>query len=883
MPTFAHINVSYMSIPSKFTPSAIEQKWYDYWTQNKYFHSTPDARKPYTIVIPPPNVTGVLHMGHLMNNTLQDVLIRRARMRGYNACWVPGTDHASIATEAKVVNKLKNQGIDKADIGREAFLKHAWDWTDEHGGIILEQLKKLGCSCDWERTKFTLDEDMSASVIQVFVELYEKGLIYRGYRMVHWDPDAQTTLSDEEVIYEEKQGKLYYIAYAIEGSNEKVVIATTRPETLFGDTAVAIHPEDERYTALHGKKAIVPLVNRVVPIIKDEYVSLELGTGCLKVTPAHDENDKILGDKHKLEFIDIFNPEGTLNHQGLHYKGQDRFAVRKEVVKELEANGSLIKVTPHTHKVGTSERTKAVVEPRLSDQWFLQMEALAKPAIDAVENEDVQLVPKKFINTYRHWMNNIRDWNISRQLWWGHQIPAYYYGTNNENVVVAETKEKALEKAKIASGNDALTLNDLTQDEDVLDTWFSSWLWPISVFNGVLEPENEEISYYYPTQELVTGPDILFFWVARMIMSGYALRNEKPFSHVYLTGLVRDSQGRKMSKQLGNSPDAIKLMDTYGADGVRVGLLLSAAAGNDLLFDENLCQQGKNFANKIWNAFRLVQSWTVDETLSPCKTAAVGLDWYTSKFQQTLATIDDHFDKYRISDALMATYKLIWDDFCSWLLEIVKPAYGEGIDAETYQKVCALFEDNLRLLHPFMPFLSEELWHAIKTRSKDEALIVSSWPTQQTVDDNLLQQFDHTTELISQLRTIRKNQNIAFKEPLHLIETATDEISLRPIVQKLVNVSTWEQTKNAPEQALSFRVNAQEYFVPVAASNLEEERSKIEEELAYQEGFLKSVEKKLSNERFVANAPEQVVAMERKKAADAQEKIAALKLRLTSL
>ena len=883
MPTFAHINVSYMSIPSKFTPSAIEQKWYDYWTQNKYFHSTPDARKPYTIVIPPPNVTGVLHMGHLMNNTLQDVLIRRARMRGYNACWVPGTDHASIATEAKVVNKLKNQGIDKADIGREAFLKHAWDWTDEHGGIILEQLKKLGCSCDWERTKFTLDEDMSASVIQVFVELYEKGLIYRGYRMVHWDPDAQTTLSDEEVIYEEKQGKLYYIAYAIEGSNEKVVIATTRPETLFGDTAVAIHPEDERYTALHGKKAIVPLVNRVVPIIKDEYVSLELGTGCLKVTPAHDENDKILGDKHKLEFIDIFNPDGTLNHQGLHYKGQDRFAVRKEVVKELEANGSLIKVTPHTHKLGTSERTKAVVEPRLSDQWFLQMEALAKPAIDAVENEDVQLVPKKFINTYRHWMNNIRDWNISRQLWWGHQIPAYYYGTNNENVVVAETEEKALEKAKIASGNDALTLNDLTQDEDVLDTWFSSWLWPISVFNGVLEPENEEISYYYPTQELVTGPDILFFWVARMIMSGYVLRNEKPFSHVYLTGLVRDSQGRKMSKQLGNSPDAIKLMDTYGADGVRVGLLLSAAAGNDLLFDENLCQQGKNFANKIWNAFRLVQSWTVDETLSPCKTAAVGLDWYTSKFQQTLATIDDHFDKYRISDALMATYKLIWDDFCSWLLEIVKPAYGEGIDAETYQKVCELFEDNLRLLHPFMPFLSEELWHAIKTRSKDEALIVSSWPTQKIVDDSLLQQFDYTTELISQLRTIRKNQNIAFKEPLHLIETATDEISLRPIVQKLVNVSTWEQTKNAPEQALSFRVNAHEYFVPVAASNLEEERSKIEEELAYQEGFLKSVEKKLSNERFVANAPEQVVAMERKKAADAQEKIAALKLRLTSL
>jgi valyl-tRNA synthetase len=872
-----------MSIPSKFTSSSVEKKWYDYWTQNKYFHSTPDARKPYTIVIPPPNVTGVLHMGHLMNNTLQDVLIRRARMRGFNACWVPGTDHASIATEAKVVNKLKNEGYNKADIGREAFLEHAWDWTHEHGGIILEQLKKLGCSCDWDRTKFTLDEDMSASVIQVFVDLYEKGLIYRGFRMVNWDPEAQTTLSDEEVIYEEKQGNLYHISYAIADSDEKVIIATTRPETLFGDSALAIHPEDERYTALHGKKAIVPLVNRTVPIITDEYVSMELGTGCLKVTPAHDENDKILGDKHELEFIDIFNSNGTLNHQGIHFEGQDRFAVRKAVVKELEAIGSLVNVTPHVHKVGTSERTKAVIEPRLSDQWFLRMETLAKPAIDAVENDEVQLVPKKFINTYRHWMNNIRDWNISRQLWWGHQIPAYYYGANNEKVVVAVTKEKALEKAKISSGNDTLTLGDLTQDEDVLDTWFSSWLWPISVFNGILEPENDEISYYYPTQELVTGPDILFFWVARMIMSGYAFRNQKPFSHVYLTGLVRDMQGRKMSKQLGNSPDAIKLMDTYGADGVRVGLLLSAAAGNDLLFDENLCQQGKNFANKIWNAFRLVQSWVVDETLLPCKTAAVGLDWYASKFQQTLITIDDHFDKYRISDALMATYKLIWDDFCSWLLEVVKPAYGKGIDVETYQKVCTLFEDNLRLLHPFMPFLSEELWHAFNPRAKDEALIVSSWPAQQALDEQLLQRFDHTAALISQLRTIRKNQNIAFKEPLQLLETAVDEISLRSIVQKLVNVSTWEQTNTAPEKALSFRVNTHEYFVPVAASNIAEERSKMEAELAYQQGFLKSVTKKLSNDRFVSNAPEHVVALERQKAVDAEEKITALKSRLASL
>ena len=883
MPTFALINAAHMSIPSKFTPSAVEQKWYDYWTQHNYFHSTPDARKPYTIVIPPPNVTGILHMGHLMNNTLQDVLIRRARMRGYNACWVPGTDHASIATEAKVVNKLKNEGINKAEIGREAFLEHAWDWTHEHGGIILEQLKKLGCSCDWERTKFTLDADMSKSVIKVFIDLYEKGLIYRGYRMVNWDPEAQTTLSDEEVIHEERQGNLYHIAYAIEGSDEKVVIATTRPETLFGDSAVAVHPDDERYLSLHGKKAIVPIVNHSVPIITDDYVSLELGTGCLKVTPAHDENDKVLGDKYTLEFIDIFNPNGTLNHQGLHYNGQDRFAVRKAVVKELEANGSLVKITPHTHKVGTSERTKAVVEPRLSDQWFLRTEDLAKPAIDAVENDDVQLVPKKFINTYRHWMNNIRDWNISRQLWWGHQIPAYYYGNNKENVVVADSKQKALEIARKKSGNDALTLSDLTQDEDVLDTWFSSWLWPISVFNGILEPENEEVNYYYPTQELVTGPDILFFWVARMIMSGYALRGEKPFSHVYLTGLVRDGQGRKMSKQLGNSPDAIKLMDTYGADGVRVGLLLSAAAGNDLLFDENLCQQGKNFANKIWNAFRLVQSWNVDENLSACKTAAVGLDWYTAKFQQTLATIDDHFSKYRISDALMSTYKLIWDDFCSWLLEIVKPAYGVSIDAETYQKVCVLFEDNLRLLHPFMPFLSEELWHAFSPRAKDEALIVSSWPEQHAIDTDILQQFDHTSELISQLRTIRKKQNIAFKQPLQVTETSKDQISLRPIVVKLVNVSAWEQVATAPEQALSFRVNAHEYFVPVAASNLEEERSKIEEELGYQEGFLKSVQKKLSNERFVANAPAQVVDLERKKAAEAEEKITALKSRLDSL
>ena len=881
MPTFAEIKKHFMSIPSKFTPKTVEQKWYDYWTKNNYFQSRPDDRKPYTIVIPPPNVTGVLHMGHLMNNTLQDVLIRRARMRGYNACWVPGTDHASIATEAKVVHKLKNRGINKADIGREAFMEHAWEWTHEHGGIILDQLKKLGCSCDWERTKFTLDDDMSASVIQVFVDLYAQGLIYRGFRMVNWDPVAQTTLSDEEVIHEEHRGKLYHIAYAIEGSDQQVVIATTRPETLFGDTAVAIHPDDERYKELHGKKAIVPIVNRVVPIIQDEYVSLELGTGCLKVTPAHDENDKALGDTHQLAFIDIFNPDGTLNSQGLHYQGKDRFDVRKAVVKELEAAGKLVKIDDHVHKVGTSERTKAVVEPRLSDQWFLKMEGLAKPAIEAVEQGDVHLVPNKFINTYRHWMNNIRDWNISRQLWWGHQIPAYYYGENNEKVVVAPSKEEALKKAIADSGDATLTLEYLTQDEDVLDTWFSSWLWPISVFDGVNNPDNEEINYYYPTQELVTGPDILFFWVARMIMSGYALRDEKPFSHVYLTGLVRDAQGRKMSKQLGNSPDAIKLMETYGADGVRVGLLLSAAAGNDLLFDENLCQQGKNFANKIWNAFRLVQSWTVDEQLSACPTAAVGLAWYRAKFQHTLAHIDDHFAKYRISDALMATYKLIWDDFCSWLLEVVKPAYGASIDKDTYDQVCTLFEDNLRLLHPFMPFLSEELWHAFASRSTEEALIISDWPEQQSYDQDLLTSFAHTAELITQLRSLRKNQNISFKEAIQVLQTKEDKVSLKPLVLKLAHVESWSEVAQAPAQALSFRVNKQEYFVPVAASNLEEERAKMEEELSYLEGFLKSVEKKLANERFVANAPQQVVAMEQKKADDARTKINALRKRLS--
>ena len=653
-----------MNIPSKFDSEASEDKWYSYWMQHDFFHSEPDHRIPYTIVIPPPNVTGILHMGHMLNNTIQDVLIRRARMKGLNACWVPGTDHASIATEAKVVQRLKEQGIDKKDLTREAFLEHAWSWTHEHGGIILEQLKKLGCSCDWERTKFTMDPELSESVIQVFISLYEKGKIYRGHRMVNWDPEAQTTLSDEEVIYEERQGNLYHLQYAVVNSDEKITIATTRPETILGDTAVAVHPEDERFKHLHGKKVIVPVVGREIPIITDSYVDIEFGTGCLKITPAHDENDKVIGEKHNLEIIDIFNANATLNSFGLHYEGKDRFLVRKEISKELSEKGYLVKKEPHLHKVGTSERTKAVIEPRLSDQWFLKMKELAQPALEAVLNSnDIRLFPKKFNNTYRHWMENIRDWNISRQLWWGQQIPAYYYGDGNNDFVVAASAEEALQKAIVKTENSSLQLSDLRQDPDTLDTWFSSWLWPISVFDGIRFPDNEEINYYYPTNDLVTGPDIIFFWVARMIVSGYEFRDDKPFSNVYLTGLVRDKQGRKMSKQLGNSPDALGLIKEFGADGVRVGLLLSAAAGNDLLFDESLCQQGKNFSNKIWNATRLIQGWEVSEDVKQPLYSKQGLDWFESKFQSTLVEIEDHFSKYRISDALMAIYKLVWETF----------------------------------------------------------------------------------------------------------------------------------------------------------------------------------------------------------------------------
>ena len=875
-----------MSLAAKYSAESVENKWYNYWMEHGYFHSEVDEREPYTIVIPPPNVTGVLHMGHMLNNTIQDVLIRRARLLGYNALWVPGTDHASIATEAKVVDKLKKQGIDKSDISREEFLEHAWEWTHKHGGIILEQLKKLGASCDWKRTKFTMDEDLSASVIKVFVDLYNKGLIYRGYRMVNWDPEALTTLSDEEVIYEEKNGSLYHLNYKIEGSDEHLTIATTRPETILGDTAICINPADERYTHLKGKKAIVPICNRVIPIIEDEYVTMEFGTGCLKVTPAHDENDKELGDKHNLEVIDIFNDDATLNSFGLHYEGKDRFVVRKEIVKELTDIGALEKIEDYVNKVGTSERTKAVIEPKLSDQWFLKMKDISKPALESVLNKDVNLVPEKFINTYRHWMENVRDWNISRQLWWGHQIPAYYYGDGAEDVAVAETKEEALAIAREKSGNAGLTAEDLRQDPDVLDTWFSSWLWPISVFNGIMEPDNEDVNYYYPTNDLVTAPEILFFWVARMIIAGYEYRDDKPFKNVYLTGIVRDKQRRKMSKSLGNSPDPIELMAKYGADGVRVGMLLSSPAGNDLMFDEDLCKQGSGFVNKIWNAYRLINGWEVSSEIEPSESGAIAINWYKNKFNSALTEIEDHFSKYRISDALMATYKLVWDDFCSWLLEMVKPGYGEPIDKTTYEGIIEILEENLKILHPFVPFVSEEIWQHIRERSPEEALIVSSWPKVAEFDPKVIKDFRFASEVISGIRTIRKEKNISFKDSIEVSLINNEKVSpdFDPIIRKLGKLSALNYVDTALDGALTFRVKSNEYFIPMAgAIDVEEEIAKIKEELTYTEGFLKSVQKKLSNERFVSNAPEKVVELERNKEADALAKIETLKASLASL
>lgn len=876
-----------MTIPAQFDAKQVEEKWYSYWMENKYFHSTPDHRTPYTIVIPPPNVTGVLHMGHMLNNTIQDVLIRRARLKGFNACWVPGTDHASIATEAKVVAKLKEQGINKNDLTREEFLKHAWDWTDEYGGTILGQLKKLGASCDWDRTKFTMDPEMSEQVIKSFVDLYEKGYIYRGFRMVNWDPEAQTTLSDEEVIYEERQGKLYHINYQIEGSSEFLTIATTRPETILGDSAICINPNDERYTHLKGKKAIVPICNRVIPIIFDEYVDMEFGTGCLKVTPAHDINDKALGERHNLEIIDILNADASLNDYGLHYKGKDRFVVRKEIEVELQELGALAKVENHLNNVGTSERTKAVIEPRLSDQWFLKMEDMVKPALKAVlETEEIKLYPSRFNSTYRSWLENIRDWNISRQLWWGHQIPAYYYGDSKEDFVVAETKERALELALVKSGNANLSLGDLRQDEDALDTWFSSWLWPMSVFNGVSKPENEEFQYYYPTNDLVTGPDIIFFWVARMIFAGYEYTGKKPFSNVYFTGIVRDAQRRKMSKSLGNSPDPLDLIEKFGADGVRVGLLLSASAGNDILFDEEMCAQGKAFTNKVWNAFRLIKGWEVSDAIPQPEAAKVAVEWYEAKLQKTLVEIEDHFEKYRISDALMAIYKLVWDDFCSWFLEMIKPGYQQPIDAVTYAKAIELLEANLKLLHPFMPFLSEEIWQHITTRSEEEALIVSTWPEIKTADTAIIASFDFATEVISGVRTIRKDKNIPFKEAIELkvINHEGSTTVFDTVIQKLGNVSAIEYVEEQVAGALSYRVKSNEYFIPISGSvNIEEEIQKLEEELKYLKGFLRSVQGKLSNEKFVSGAPEKVIEMERKKEADALSKITTIEHSLKGL
>ena len=873
-----------MEIPATYNAKNVEDKWYHYWMEHDFFRSVPDEREPYTIVIPPPNVTGILHMGHMLNNTIQDILIRRARLQGKNACWVYGTDHASIATEAKVVAKLREEGIEKSDISREEFLDHAWDWTHKHGGIIKEQLKKLGASCDWSRTKFTMDADMSEAVIKVFVDLYNKGLIYRGYRMVNWDPEAQTTLSDEEVIYEERTDELYYVKYQIENENDAVTIATTRPETILGDTAVCINPTDERYSHLKGKNVIVPICNRVVPIIEDDYVDIEFGTGCLKVTPAHDVNDKEIGDRHNLEVVDVLNADGTMNSFGLHHEGKDRVVARKDVAQELETLGLLVKTEAITHNVGTSERTKAVIEPRLSDQWFLKMKDLAKPALDNVMNDTIQFFPKKFKNSYRNWMENVRDWNISRQLYWGHRIPAYFYGKGKHDFVVAETKEKALQLAQEINKN--LTSDDLIQESDVVDTWFSSWLWPISVFDGIRNPDNEEINYYYPTNDLVTAPEIMFFWVARMIIAGYEYRGTYPFRNVYYTGIVRDKIGRKMSKSLGNSPDPIELIEKYGADGVRVGMLMCSPAGIGLPFDESLCQQGKQFANKIWNAFRLVKGWEVAEIEQP-ESAKIALEWYWAKFNKTFAEIEDHYSKYRLSDALMAVYKLIWDDFASWLLEIIKPAYGQPIDRYTYKAVLEIFENNLKLLHPFMPFLTEEIWHYIAKRNPDEALIVADYPMVEEADESLIKEFDFVSEVVSGIRTIRKEKNIAFKNTIDFSILNNESVSNKfdPVIKKMGNIENLSYTTEKLDGALRFRVKSNEYFIPISSDSIdvEEEIKKLTEELNYTEGFLQSVQKKLANERFVNNAPEQVVANEKKKEADALAKIETIKASLASL
>ena len=864
-----------MQISPKYNHIEIEKKWYSYWMKNELFKSIPNDKEPFTIVIPPPNVTGLLHMGHMLNNTLQDILVRRARMLGKNACWVPGTDHASIATEAKVVENLKKKGISKDDISRDEFLKYAWDWTDEYGGGILDQLKKLGCSCDWDRTKFTLDDDMYESVIIAFETLHEKGLIYRGNRMINWDPEAKTTVSDEEVNYVEEDSSLYYIKYLIEDSDIDLQIATTRPETLFGDTAICVNPNDDRYKEIIGKNAIVPICNRRVPIISDPYVDLEFGTGCLKVTPAHDINDYNLGIKHNLETIDIFNEDAELNSNGMHYEGKDRFIVRKEIEAELKKNDLLIKKENYLHNVGRSERTNAVIEPRLSKQWFLKMDDITKPAIENVLKKDnIKFFPGKFKSTYKHWLENIKDWNISRQLSWGHQIPVFYYG-NNDDYVVAINKKEALKKINYNSDN-KYSEDDLTQDNDVLDTWFSSWLWPISVFDGIRNPNNDEINYYYPTQDLVTGPDIIFFWVARMIISGYEFRNEKPFSNVYFTGIVRDKLRRKMSKQLGNSPDAIKLIEEYGADSVRVGLMLSSAAGNDLLFDESLCQQGKNFTNKLWNALKLINGWEVDEKKSQPVENKLAINWYNNKFNKTLDLIDKNFNNYRISDVLMSSYRLIWDDFCSWLLEILKPNYGEKIDKESKTELIKLLEKNLKILHPFMPFLTEEIYHNIPHTNTSDALTISSWPANEKYFSSIVDEFEITKEIISNIRNYRKEKNISFKTSLNLYYLPNgNNLSNIEIIKKIAIIDKLEEsTKQKFDVVTSFLIKKFEFFIPLEEGfDKDKEINKLTKELDYYRSFLKSVEIKLKNENFVKNAPKNIIEKEKQKIKDSKQKI----------
>ncbi len=896
-----------MEISSKYSPSEVEGKWYEHWMDKNYFHSTPDEREPYTIVIPPPNVTGVLHMGHMMNNTIQDILIRRARMQGKNACWVPGTDHASIATEAKVVNRLAQQGIKKTDLSREEFLKHAWDWTHEHGGIILKQLRRLGCSCDWERTSFTMDDIRSKSVIRAFVDLYNKGLIYRGVRMVNWDPKALTALSDEEVIFKDEHSKLYYLRYYLheddgtgatgtegeiihtdEQGRRYAVVATTRPETIMGDTAMCINPADPKNQWLRGKKVVVPLVNRVIPVIEDGYVDIEFGTGCLKVTPAHDVNDYMLGEKHNLQSINIFNDDATLSEAAGMYIGMSREDCRKQIIVDMKEAGLLEKIEDYNNKVGYSERTNVPIEPKLSMQWFLKMEHLAGIALKPVLNGDIKFYPSKYVNLYRHWLENIKDWCISRQLWWGHQIPAYYLPEGG--FVVAETPEEALKLAIEKTDNKNLTLKDLRQDDDALDTWFSSWLWPLSLFNGILDPENAEFKYYYPTNDLITAPDIIFFWVARMIMAGEEYQNEVPFKNVYFTGIVRDKLGRKMSKSLGNSPDPIELIDKFGADGVRMGMMLSAPAGNDILFDEALCEQGRNFCNKIWNALRLVKGWNVDQNADQPEAAKMAVKWFEARFNQVLAETNDNIDKYRLSDALMAIYKLTWDDFCSWYLEMVKAPQGQGIDPMTYAATIKFFENLMLLLHPFMPFITEEIWHAISERKDGDDIIIAQQPRFDRLSDQaaaVLKQMEFTQEVINNVRKVRSDKNIAFRDAIKLVVVEKNGNANKDfdcVIAKLCNVSEVSYVAEAPAGAFGFIVGSTEFFVPLTGSvDVEAEIKKLEEELKYAQGFLKSVEAKLSNERFVCGAPAAVVDKERKKKADAEAKIAVIEQQLAGL